>query len=76
MANEQPRPRRAPKVYILAPGQAIAELMEKEPPAPLGPLAEPEPMVQPAANRMIPYGPWAGPRFRTTKGLFLDRYAC
>ena len=76
MAERQSRPRHAPKVYILAPGQAIAELMVEEPPPPLGPLAEPEPMVQPAANRMIPYGPWAGARPRTTKGLFLDRYAC
>jgi hypothetical protein len=76
MASRPRDPHPQPLVYLLVPGGNIVELLAEEEPPPLGPLAEPEPLLPSASPQHRPYGPWAHPRRRTTKGLFLDRYAC
>lgn len=64
-----------PMVYVLVAEDQLAALAGRREQEPLGPLAEPEPLMQSASRVKRPYGPRAAARGRAMRGFFLDRYA-
>lgn len=76
MARDDRRNASRPAVFLLVAGQALRSLARQESTAPLGPLAEPEPMITSEKAAAPTYGPRAAARRPGTRGFFLDRYAC
>ncbi len=76
MASSKDYRRRYPRVYLVVPERAVMEMAAEPTGEPLGPLAEPEPIIASQATA-VSYSPQAHHRrLPYTRGFFLDRYAC
>jgi hypothetical protein len=76
MASAKEYRRGYPRVYLVVPERAVMEMAAEPIGEPLGPLAEPEPIIASEAASVVSYSPQAHHRrLRYTRGFFLDRYA-